>query len=137
MTNTTGLGRTLRRGSVSASKRSLSRSSTSAIRSAAKLKPVDQRTEMVRWGCNMSNQLGLKSSRPFIMMPKQCTWNISIAQISCGLDHCALVTIQGHVYTFGSNQNRNILTTNFCKCADRFRFSQPLRFQKQIIDSAQ
>ena len=57
------------------------------------------------WGCNMSNQLGLKSSRPFIMMPKSCTWNISIAQISCGLDHCALVTIQGNVYTFGSNQN--------------------------------
>jgi len=53
----------------------------------------------------MSNQLGIKSSRPYIMMPKQCSWNINVAQISCGLDHCALVTLEGHCYTFGSNQN--------------------------------
>ena len=39
------------------------------------------------------------------MLPKPCTWNVRIAQMSCGTDHCAFVTIEGHVYTFGSNQN--------------------------------
>ena len=60
---------------------------------------------MVMWGCNMSNQLGIRSQRPYITLPKECTWNISIKQLSCGIDHCALVTIDGYVYTFGSNQN--------------------------------
>ena len=60
---------------------------------------------MVMWGANTSNQLGVKSSRHNIMLPKMFTWNISVSQLDCGLDHCALVTKEGHVYTFGSNQN--------------------------------
>ena len=107
---TAGLSKTLKRSSVSASRRSLSRSST-LKRSAASLKPAvnssapEKQTKMVMWGCNMSNQLGLKTSRAFVTMPKLCSWNINIAEIACGLDHCALVTTEGHVYTFGSNQN--------------------------------
>ena len=57
------------------------------------------------WGCNMANQLGIRSQRAYLMLPKQCTWNINVSQLDCGLDHCALVTTEGYVYTFGSNQN--------------------------------
>ena len=65
--------------------------------------PPERQTKMVMWGCNMSNQLGIKTSRTFVMMPKQCSWNINVAQMACGLDHCAMVTVEGQVYTFGSN----------------------------------
>ena len=109
---TVGLGRTLRRGSQSGSKKSLTRSTSTIKRCDSNLKKISSSaaksvtsTQMIVWGCNMSNQLGMKSQRSFISMPKKCTWNISIQQISCGLDHCALVTMEGNVYTFGSNQN--------------------------------
>ena len=40
-----------------------------------------------------------------IQLPKHNVWNINIAQLACGFDHCALLTQEGNVYTFGSNQN--------------------------------
>lgn len=106
---TVGLGKTLRRSSQTGSKQSLTRSTSTIKRSDSVLKKSQKpgtpltSTQLVVWGCNMSNQLGIKSQRPYITMPKKCSWNISIAQIACGLDHCALVTLNGHLYTFGSN----------------------------------
>jgi X-linked retinitis pigmentosa GTPase regulator len=37
------------------------------------------------------------------MVPKVCSFNILIKQVSCGYNHSALLTDQGHLYVMGCN----------------------------------
>ena len=64
-----GVGQGMRRGSQSASKRSLTRSvsqgrlqkSCNDVENINGGKQAQKTTQMVMWGCNMSNQLGIRS----------------------------------------------------------------------------
>jgi X-linked retinitis pigmentosa GTPase regulator len=49
-------------------------------------------------------QLGVGSEKCVHRIPKICSFNIVINQISCGEEHSAFVSLTGgHVYTMGSN----------------------------------
>ena len=71
-------------------------------------------TEVFVWGEARNGQLGIDSQlklketgnkRPdFIQIPRSCSFNIVISQISCGEDHSAILTSQGHLYMMGSNR---------------------------------
>ena len=61
---------------------------------------------MYVWGNDSHGQLGLtgeNTSSKFIKKPKKCMWNIAVKTMSCGANHVAIATQEGHVYTLGSN----------------------------------
>ncbi|EAS04756.2 chromosome condensation regulator RCC1 repeat protein (macronuclear) [Tetrahymena thermophila SB210] len=62
-------------------------------------------TEIYVWGNDKYGQLGLghKYTGKNYLVPKICSYNLVIKQISCGEEHTAFVTIRGHIYTIGSN----------------------------------
>ena len=68
---------------------------------------------MFVWGESQSGQLGIDaqlkltagSKRPeFIQIPKSCSFNIVITEVSCGESHSGILTNQGHLYMMGSNK---------------------------------
>lgn len=36
-------------------------------------------------------------------MPKICSFNVNISQVSCGHDHSCFIASPGHIYSMGSN----------------------------------
>jgi len=60
---------------------------------------------MYVWGSDSHGQLGLSTDKKgsFVKKPKKCTWNIAVRSMSCGVNHVAIVTQEGQVYTVGSN----------------------------------
>ena len=66
---------------------------------------MEEYTEVFVWGSDNQGQLGLgsKSTKSVQKVPKLCSFNILIEQISCGEEHSALISQTGYVYTMGSN----------------------------------
>ena len=64
-------------------------------------------TEIFAWGLDNKGQLGLGSKTPgkSYTLPRFCSFNIMIQEISCGEDHSGFISISGHVYCMGSNIN--------------------------------
>jgi alpha-tubulin suppressor-like RCC1 family protein len=67
-------------------------------------------TELFVWGCDQMGQLGLghrynqKDDKKYLPIPKSCSFNIQIQEVSCGEDFTFLLTEKGLVYGMGSNQ---------------------------------
>jgi alpha-tubulin suppressor-like RCC1 family protein len=63
-------------------------------------------TEFFSWGQDSMGQLGhgsdLKAPKP-VGVPKSLSFEVYIRQISCGTNHSAFVSKEGHLFTFGSN----------------------------------
>lgn len=68
-------------------------------------KESDSYTEVYVWGSDSHGQLGIESQQQesVVRIPRSCTFNILIAQISCGASHSALITGLGHLYMMGDN----------------------------------
>lgn len=71
-------------------------------------------TEVFVWGEDRKGQLGIDSQlqmaqnqrfeRPdYILLPRSCSFNIVIKEVSCGESHSAILTEHGHLYMMGSN----------------------------------
>ncbi|KAL4472922.1 hypothetical protein ABPG72_007799 [Tetrahymena utriculariae] len=63
-------------------------------------------TEIFAWGCDNEGQLGLgenKQGKKYAI-PRICSFNVVIQQISCGKNHSAFIASNGYVYTMGSNE---------------------------------
>ena len=51
-------------------------------------------------------QLGVGSEKCVHRLPKVCSFNIVIKQVSCGEEHTVFVSLEGgHVYSMGSNSD--------------------------------
>ncbi|EAS06544.2 regulator of chromosome condensation RCC1 protein, partial (macronuclear) [Tetrahymena thermophila SB210] len=64
-------------------------------------------TQLLVWGYDSHGQLGLGQKQQggnCYFSPKFCCFNISIQQISCGLEHSAFLAHNGNVYMIGSNK---------------------------------
>jgi alpha-tubulin suppressor-like RCC1 family protein len=63
-------------------------------------------TEVYVWGNNRFGQLGLgeKYKGQVLELPKFCSFNLTISQISCGSDFTVFITLKGHIYSMGSNK---------------------------------
>ena len=66
---------------------------------------MDEFTQVFVWGVDTFGQLGLggKTSGKTYRVPKLCSFNILIKEISCGEDHSAFLSQSGYIYTMGSN----------------------------------
>ena len=66
---------------------------------------MEEYTEVFVWGSDTFGQLGLggKTYGKIYKLPKLCSFNILIKEISCGEEHSALISQSGYVYTMGSN----------------------------------
>ena len=62
-------------------------------------------TEVYVWGSDSQGQLGMGTDQPHKthVVPRLCSFNILLKQVSCGENHAALLSASGHVYTMGSN----------------------------------
>ncbi|CAG9322189.1 unnamed protein product [Blepharisma stoltei] len=62
-------------------------------------------TEIFAWGVDHFGQLGLggKLNGKTYTVPRFCSFNVTIKDISCGEEHSAFVSAAGHVYCMGSN----------------------------------
>lgn len=65
-------------------------------------------TEVFVWGSDACGQLGLEMHKKkgdqqshFYDVPKSCSFNVLIKQISCGAHHTAMLTQTGHLYMMG------------------------------------
>jgi alpha-tubulin suppressor-like RCC1 family protein len=60
---------------------------------------------MYVWGNDSHGQLGLNADKKtsFVKKPKKCTWNMAVKDLSCSVNHVAIVSQEGQVYTLGSN----------------------------------
>ena len=71
---------------------------------------LSRRGELFSIGSNEQGQLGLNdkslefSTAPLLLQEVQNLASCSIRQIACGAYHSALVTVDGKMYTWGSNQ---------------------------------
>ncbi|OMJ68501.1 hypothetical protein SteCoe_34024 [Stentor coeruleus] len=67
---------------------------------------MDSYTEVFAWGSDHFGQLGLGGAiGKNYSTPRLCTFNVLIKEISCGEEHAAFISSQGHVYTMGSNSD--------------------------------
>lgn len=67
---------------------------------------MDSYTEVFAWGSDHFGQLGLGGAiGKSYSSPRLCTFNVLIKEISCGEEHAAFISSQGHVYTMGSNSD--------------------------------
>ncbi|CAG9320984.1 unnamed protein product [Blepharisma stoltei] len=64
-------------------------------------------TEIFAWGADHFGQLGLggKLSGKTYTLPRFCSFNVIIKDISCGEEHSAFISSSGHVYCMGSNSD--------------------------------
>jgi X-linked retinitis pigmentosa GTPase regulator len=62
-------------------------------------------TEIFAWGGDHFGQLGLagKDTGKSYCIPRFCSFNVLIKQISCGEEHSGFITTEGIVYTIGNN----------------------------------
>ena len=61
-------------------------------------------TEVFAWGSDHSGQLGLGGSvGKTYSIPRLCSFNVIIKEISCGEEHAGFISLQSHIYTMGSN----------------------------------
>lgn len=62
-------------------------------------------TEIFAWGADHFGQLGLggKLSGKTYTVPRFCSFNVIIRDVSCGEEHSAFISASGHVYCMGSN----------------------------------
>jgi X-linked retinitis pigmentosa GTPase regulator len=62
-------------------------------------------TEIFAWGGDHFGQLGLatKDTSKTYCIPRFCSFNVLIKQISCGDEHSAFITGDGLIYTIGNN----------------------------------
>lgn len=63
-------------------------------------------TEIFAWGGDHFGQLGLgelKNTGKTYSVPRFCSYNIIIKDISCGEEHSAFIALSGYVYSMGSN----------------------------------
>jgi X-linked retinitis pigmentosa GTPase regulator len=65
------------------------------------------------WGDDSHGQLGLElqtskndenAQENFYTLPKSCSFNVLIKEMSCGQAHTAMLTMSGYLYMMGSNQ---------------------------------
>lgn len=67
---------------------------------------MDSYTEVFAWGSDHFGQLGLGGAiGKNYSTPRLCTFNVLIKEVSCGEEHAAFISNQGHVYTMGSNSD--------------------------------
>ncbi|OMJ71844.1 hypothetical protein SteCoe_29854 [Stentor coeruleus] len=67
---------------------------------------MDSYTEVFAWGSDDFGQLGLGGAiGKSYPSPRLCTFNVLIKEISCGEEHAAFISSQGHVYTMGNNSD--------------------------------
>ena len=66
---------------------------------------------MYVWGDDSQGQLGLElfnkkrdEIKTYYNIPKSCSFNVVIQQVSCGQAHSAMLTNSGHLYMMGSNK---------------------------------
>jgi alpha-tubulin suppressor-like RCC1 family protein len=66
----------------------------------------DARTDFYVWGTDKHGQLGQNVSKKLFVAPRQCffTGAERVRKVSCGDSHSAILTEEGLLYTFGSNQ---------------------------------
>lgn len=65
-------------------------------------------TEVFSWGSDRYGQLGLgvdMASEHSYSIPRFCSYNITIRQVSCGQNHAGFITQSNFVYTMGSNSH--------------------------------
>jgi alpha-tubulin suppressor-like RCC1 family protein len=61
-------------------------------------------TEVFSWGSDQDGQLGLGGTiGKTFPSPRLCSFNVLIKELSCGEEHSAFISNQGHIYTMGSN----------------------------------
>jgi X-linked retinitis pigmentosa GTPase regulator len=61
-------------------------------------------TEVFAWGSDEKGQLGLGGSiGKNYCLPRMCSFNVLIREVSCGEEHAGFISSLGHVYTMGSN----------------------------------
>ncbi len=63
-------------------------------------------SEVYVWGEDSEGQLGLCGQFADLQVhsvPKICSFNVVISNISCGRAHTVFVSDSGHVYSMGSN----------------------------------
>lgn len=61
-------------------------------------------TEVFSWGSDQAGQLGLGGTiGKSFPSPRLCSFNVLIKELSCGEEHTAFISNQGHIYTMGSN----------------------------------
>ena len=72
-------------------------------------------TEIFAWGKDHQGQLGLgsKDNSKCYSVPRFCSFNVFIKQISCGDEHSAFITNNGLIYTIGSNQDGKLGIDNY------------------------
>ena len=94
---------------------------------SSKSSKVSECTEIYAWGDDEMGQLGVGGTNNFdqyrskkhafsgddsenpdlkhvCSIPKICSFNIKILNISCGFNHSALLSYSGYLYTMGSNE---------------------------------
>lgn len=60
---------------------------------------------MFAWGSNMCGQLGLNDTvNRRAPAPLDALWAIPVAQLAAGQSHSAALTINGFLFTWGSNE---------------------------------
>lgn len=79
-------------------------------------------TEVFVWGDDSYGQLGLYHQKvkkgyqniKSFKMPKTCSFNILIKQVSCGESHAAILTSSGHLYMMGDNSHGQLGIGEHC-----------------------
>lgn len=66
---------------------------------------MESYTEVFTWGSNSYGQMGLESSAISSPLPRICSFNILITQVSCGSEHSAFLSTQHFIYAMGSNSD--------------------------------
>lgn len=84
---------------------------------------VTPRGEIYTFGSNLYNQLGLHDVFQEKRTPTKIPGFNNVLQVSCGLHHTAFVTIEGYIYTFGSNSSGQL------GLGDQYLRSTPTRIE--------
>ena len=65
---------------------------------------MESYTEVFSWGSDQAGQLGLGGTiGKTYSVPRLCSFNVLIRELSCGEEHTAFISSSYHVYTMGSN----------------------------------
>lgn len=66
----------------------------------------DFSTDIYVWGSDKNGQLGQNTNKKQFTVPRPCSFQglSLVKKVSCGDSHTAILTNEGVLYTFGSNQ---------------------------------